>query len=113
MTTKDTVLRLKESGAKNSEIAELLDVSRQYVSHVCRTRQNIDKKVKGLVDRNLLTVGAASRLLGVHPSTIRRWCDDERIPSFRIGFARKDRRLKLSDLRKFVRNNGRSGRIFP
>jgi excisionase family DNA binding protein len=105
MTTKDVVLRLREIGAQNSEIAELLNVSRQYVSFICRATQNANERVKSPIDQDLLTVGTASRLLGVHQSTVRRWCDEGKIPFFRIDIGRGDRRIRLSDLQIFVKQN--------
>ena len=111
MTTKDVVLRLKEAGAQNSEIAKLLNVSRQYVSFICKATQNVNEKVKSPIDQDLLTVGAASRLLGVHQSTVRRWCNECKIPFFRIDIGRGDRRIRLSDLQTFVKQNDTITRV--
>ena len=106
MTTKDDVLKLKHEGLRNSEIAILLKVSRQYVSHICRMPQDEDTEGQGHVGDGLLTVGAASRLLGVHQATIRRWSDKGLIPSFRIEVGRKDRRFRIIDLIELTMNNG-------
>jgi excisionase family DNA binding protein len=102
MSTKDEVLRLKRKGLKNTEIAATLNVSRQYVSFVWQTSQHNNTRTNELTSKNILTVGDASRLLGVHQSTIRRWSDEGKIPSFRVRIGRMDRRFKSSDLVGFI-----------
>lgn len=55
-----------------------------------------------------LTLGAASRLLGVSESTIRRWADSGEVRSFRT--AGGHRRVAADDVRAIVeRTTGRSG----
>jgi excisionase family DNA binding protein len=102
MSTKDEVLRLKRAGLRNAEIAATLNVSRQYVSFVSRTSRHNNTWINELTSRTVLTVGDASRLLGVHKSTIRRWSDEGKIPSFRVGIGRMDRRFMFPDLLKLV-----------
>jgi excisionase family DNA binding protein len=66
-----------------------------------------------IVDENqrsrLLTIRQASRLLNVHPNTIRRWSDEGIIKSYRIG-PRGDRRFRLEDVNRLIvgktENNG-------
>jgi excisionase family DNA binding protein len=106
MMTKDEVLKLKQGGLRNSEIAALLKVSRQYVSHICQMSQDAGTKARGHLGDGLLTVGAASRLLGVHEATIRRWSDKGLIPSFRIEVGRRDRRFRTTDLIELTMTNG-------
>jgi excisionase family DNA binding protein len=40
------------------------------------------------VPRQYLTVSQAAKLLSVHPSTIRRWIDQGRLPAYRLGLKR-------------------------
>ena len=42
-------------------------------------------------------LGEASRILHVHPNTLRKWSDLGLIPSYRIG-QRRDRRFSVADL---------------
>jgi excisionase family DNA binding protein len=48
-----------------------------------------------------VTVAQAAQQLAVHPSTIRRWIDQGRLPAFRVGQKRIG--LRLSDLARMVR----------
>jgi excisionase family DNA binding protein len=112
--TRDAIIILKFRGFRNCDIARQLDISRQYVSHVCNSLQNMTKQPEGSPKRGveecewepgsnrLLTVGAASRLLGVSPATVRRWSDKRQIPSIRLDLGRKDRRFKVADLERFL-----------
>jgi excisionase family DNA binding protein len=50
------------------------------------------------VDKEVLTTGDVSRLFGMREMTIRRWSDRGKIPSFRVGIGRRDRRFRLRDL---------------
>lgn len=103
MIIKDEVLRLKKAGLRNAQIADMLKVSRQYTSYVVRTSHNNSPANRfGLGD--VLTVRNVSALLGIHKSTVRRWSDQGRIASFRVGIGRMDRKFRNSDLMKFIAN---------
>ena len=52
---------------------------------------------------DLITVGQAADLIGVHPNTIRRWAKESRIHSTRVG-SRKDRRFDKNELLKETLN---------
>lgn len=47
--------------------------------------------------RRLLTIGQASRMLNIHPNTLRRWSDLGLIRAYRVG-PRGDRRFKQNDV---------------
>ncbi len=51
-------------------------------------------------ERNWLTLGEASKLLGVHPATLRQWVDAGQVPSFRTPGGH--RRFLAADLRSFL-----------
>ncbi len=36
-------------------------------------------------DSELLTVGEASRILCIHPNTLRRWSESKAVPCYRLG----------------------------
>lgn len=100
MTKKDQIIKLKQKQLKNSEIARLLKVSRQYVSRVCRTSESLQSRGTDTKSREFVTSGVASDLLGVSAATIRRWSDEGKLPMFRIDIGRRDRRYNVSDLEK-------------
>jgi excisionase family DNA binding protein len=51
-----------------------------------------------------LTLSDASKLLGVHPSTLRQWCDEGRITAFRTPGGH--RRFSRSEIEKFLAASG-------
>ncbi len=53
-------------------------------------------------DRNLLTITEVSRMLHIHPNTLRRWSEEGYIESYRINL-RGDRRFKMSDVQEFLK----------
>jgi excisionase family DNA binding protein len=56
------------------------------------------------VDGQLLTTSAAAGLLEVHPSTVKRWCDEPALPSRKTGGGH--RRIHLKDLLAFAEDRG-------
>jgi len=100
VTKKDQIIKLKQRQLKNSDIARLLKVSRQYVSRVCRTSEGLDSRARYTKSQEFVTTGVASNLLGVSEATIRRWSDQGKLPMFRIDIGRKDRRYNINDLEK-------------
>jgi excisionase family DNA binding protein len=102
-TKKEQIIGLKHMRLKNSDIASLLKVSRQYVSYISR---NFDDGLKSHTEtsgnKEFITTGDASRLLGVSEATIRRWADEGKIPSFRINIGRRDRRISVRDLEQII-----------
>jgi excisionase family DNA binding protein len=105
-TKKEQIIKLKQMHLKNAEIARLLDVSRQYVSHVCQTPSRREARGKRAGNNKFLTTSSASRILGVSEATIRRWSDQGKIPSFRVDIGRRDRNFHASDLKKIILTNG-------
>lgn len=113
INTRDTIVILKFRGFRNCEIARQLNVSRQYVSRICTSLSEKAEQSRGSAktrrkrngepgNNELLSVGAASRLLGVSPQTVRRWSNAQQIPSFRLEIGRKDRRFKVMELQQFI-----------
>ncbi len=49
----------------------------------------------------LLTVAEVSKLIHIHPNTLRRWSDAGKIISYRIT-SRGDRRYKKGDIDRFL-----------
>ena len=105
MMTKEAVIRLKQAGVRNSQITALLNVSKQYVSHVCRMSQDGNKQAEGPGRDGFVTVGVASRLLGVPKTKVRQWSDKGKMPSFRIESGRRDRRFRIPDLWQLIASN--------
>jgi excisionase family DNA binding protein len=50
---------------------------------------------------NFLTIHQVSVLLNVHPNTLRRWCDEGKMPFVRIS-SRGDRRFRLTDVQTYL-----------
>jgi excisionase family DNA binding protein len=72
----------------------------------------MSKKTRHLLSEPYLTVAQAAEQLSVHPSTIRRWIDQGRLPAYRIGEKRIG--LKPPDLARLVAPRpGRPGKSRP
>lgn len=52
----------------------------------------------------LLNIKQVSKILGVHPDTLRRWEKDGTLTSIRLG-ARRDRRYQLADVERIIKNS--------
>lgn len=63
--------------------------------------------VPGNEDAHWLTLGEASSVLGIHPSTLRTWADGGELPVFRTPGGH--RRFRLADLRTFLQERASQG----
>jgi len=106
MKTKEVVIRLHRAGVRKSEIARVLKVSKQYVSHICQTSQLGGEPAKRLGKGELVTVGVACCILGVSGTTIRQWSNKGKLPTYYIDTGNRSRRFMLCDLMKFVTDIG-------
>jgi excisionase family DNA binding protein len=61
---------------------------------------------------NLLTIKQVSSLLSIHPNTLRRWCDEGKIPSLRIT-TRGDRRFRREDIQRYLDDLNRASHQPP
>ena len=50
---------------------------------------------------NLLTIKQVSELLNIHPNTLRRWCEEGKIPVVRVT-TRGDRRFRREDIQRYL-----------
>lgn len=106
-TKKDQIIKLNQMQLKNSDIARLLKVSRQYVSRVLYEHSNgRTYNASRSRDKEFITTGEASHLLGVSEATVRRWVDQGKIPSFRINIGRRDRRINATELDQVIIKSG-------
>jgi hypothetical protein len=55
--------------------------------------------------RGLINITEASRLLGVHPNTLRQWDERGVIHAIRVGM-RKDRRYQIEEIEKLIASHG-------
>jgi IS30 family transposase len=99
MKTKDRIIALHKRGLANTEIAQIVGVSRQRVWEVLHPKENNRRHSIS----SLMSIAGIAAVIGVHPNTIRRWSDEGLIPCFRLG-PRQDRRfdpqLVLETIRK-------------
>ncbi len=65
----------------------------------------------GAEERNWLSLGDASRFLGVHPTTLRAWADQGQVRAFRTPGGH--RRFSQQDLQNFVATRQSRGRLAP
>jgi excisionase family DNA binding protein len=56
---------------------------------------------EGEITGTLLTLEEVSRLLHIHPNTLRRWCQEGRIPAVRVS-PRGDRRFRKEDIQAYL-----------
>ena len=59
----------------------------------------------------LVSEGEASKILHVHPNTLRRWSDSGLIPTYRTG-KRRDWRFAVDDLVAFMERSANCGSKF-
>ena len=104
MENKEAILKLKKLGVRNNQIAELLGISKQYVSRISRASGLTQRKSKRIGNNGMVPIGFACEYLKVPKTTLRRWSDVGTIPTFRVN-RRKDRMYALSDLLSFMQNN--------
>jgi DNA-binding transcriptional MerR regulator len=105
MSNKEAIVRLKQAGVRNSQIAELLGVSRQYVSRISILSGLSEQPNKNLRKNGVATIGFASALLGVSETAVRRYSDNGTIPSFyNNGNGGGTRLFMLEDLWSFLQS---------
>ncbi len=102
MKNREAIERLKRAGLHNSLIAEILHVSKQYVSRISRTSGLEGPRVERPRNDGFVGARGASLLLGVSVRTVRRWGDQGKIPCSRANGVRRDRRFEPTDLLESV-----------
>jgi excisionase family DNA binding protein len=60
-----------------------------------------------MTDHDILGIGEAAQLAGMHVKTFRRWSDSGRIPCVRTGAARGSRLFNRADVLAFVASRQR------
>jgi transposase len=101
MKTRDRIIALHKRGLANTEIAQIVGVSRQRVWVVLRPKENnrghsISAAVSSASKKaqtSPMSIAGVAAILGVHTNTIRRWSDEGLIPCFRLG-PRQDRKFE-------------------
>jgi hypothetical protein len=97
--TRTLIRALHKRGLLNSKIAEVLGISRQYVSEVLKrpVKPKPVGKPKWRLGESLVTPIVLAQALGIHVNTVRQWADRGILPCIRIG-PREDRRFRIADL---------------
>ena len=101
------------SGLSISTVRRLCDVGKLGAFRVPGRRKDRRIRTSDLrqwMAHEFLTVGDASRLLGVGVTTVTRWCDIGKLPSVRLGGTRRDRRVALADAQRVQRLSSSSRR---
>lgn len=93
---------LKREGKSNTEIAQEVRVSRQYVHSVLHGRPR--RESRRPLNEDLLTTSEAAQLLKVASNTIRKWSERGLISSYRIG-PRGDRRFDRTEVIEYLKSH--------
>lgn len=58
----------------------------------------------GPKNKEILTIAEASKMLGLHPNTLRKWDNKGILKAMRFG-QRKDRRYRKADILRFIKKS--------
>jgi len=98
-SSRDEVVKLRETGLSYAEIGRRVGISRQRVRQILNEKPGPQKPVGQ--PKVMLTTRDVAHLLGLHYNTVRRWSKRGILKSYRIG-ARFDRRFKREDIDSFL-----------
>ena len=98
MSMRENVRNLKQQGFSQSEIGRMVGVSRERVRQIVAPKAK-KKDIEQV--KKLLSTGDVSRLLSVHPNTVRRWSRSGLLKTYRLG-PRGDRRFMAEDVQKML-----------
>jgi transposase len=109
MKTRDRIIALHKRGLANTEIAQMVGVSRQRVWEVLRPKEknrgnNMSPAVSSASKKartSPMSISGVAAILGLHPNTVRRWSDEGLITCFRLG-PRHDRRFELQSITEIM-----------
>jgi excisionase family DNA binding protein len=106
--TADTVvnLQLQQPEKSMAEIAREVGISRERVRQILvKTGLHTCKQIRSKAPKQerdwFVTIREGSRLLGLHPNTLRRWGDRGLLAAYRIG-PRGDRRFSYKEIVEFL-----------
>lgn len=66
---------------------------------------NISENTQQQAEQEALTTGQAAKLCGVNFRTVSRWIDRGLLPAYQLPGTRGDRRVRVEDLRRFMREH--------
>ena len=89
-------LRGEEPPVSYHKIGCILGISHERVRQIEKGKPK-PKLMYNATRNDILTVGEASRLLGIHVNTLRRWSDQGILSTYRLG-SRGDRRFRREDV---------------
>jgi excisionase family DNA binding protein len=98
-TRREEILRLRTEGESYAEIGRKFNISRERVRAIIFGKYPCPHKKKS--EKDMFTVQALAKYLGVHPNSIRRWESAGILTSIRIG-ERRDRRFPKEDIEKLA-----------
>ena len=99
LTRRDQILRMRESGLAQSKIGQIFGLSRERVRQIIENNGN--RKMNRIDAEMPLSTGDVARLLNIHTNTVRRWCSEGLLKSYRVG-PRGDRRIARNDVLKLI-----------
>ena len=94
---REEAIRLRNADLTYTEIGRRLGVTTERARQLIKGRATTSKKGAPTEPDAMLTLTQATRVLGVHTNTLRRWSDQGILETFRIG-ARGDRRFRRRDI---------------
>ena len=102
-SSDDEIVKFREAGLTLSQIGHILGISKERVRQILKLKPPAHKP--NLQSKVMLTVTDAAQLLGVHPTTVRRWSNQGKLKTYRIN-PRGDRRFRREDVDDFLSEPG-------
>ena len=106
MERRDEIVQLRQAGLTYGQIASKLGISKARVRQIFKGKQLVKKPE--LDAKIMLTTAEASKLLGIHVNTVRRWSEKGILRAYRIS-SRGDRRFRREDIDRFLKERQIAG----
>jgi DNA-binding transcriptional MerR regulator len=98
---REEAIRLRNTGLTYKEIGHRLGVTKERSRQLINVRATDKKRLIPTEPNAMLTITQATRILGIHTNTLRRWSNQGILETFRVG-ARGDRRFRRLDIENLL-----------